>query len=114
MILKLSYGTVEIELYPEKAPNHVKRFIELADSGQYDGVVFHRVIEGFMAQSGDVKFGNSNNPDFNLSLAGTGGSNYAGSITIKTKDTMVIRKDPGNTIVAGAGNLKATPIAFHW
>ena len=75
MILKLSYGTVEIELYPEKAPNHVKRFIELADSGQYDGVVFHRVIEGFMAQSGDVKFGNSNNPDFNLSLAGTGGSN---------------------------------------
>ena len=74
MILKLTYGNVEIELYPEKAPNHVKRFKELADSGKYDGVVFHRVIEGFMAQTGDVKFGNSNNPDFNLSLAGTGGS----------------------------------------
>ena len=74
MILKLTYGDVEIELYPEKAPNHVKRFKELADSGKYDGVVFHRVIDGFMAQTGDVKFGNSTNSDFNLSLAGTGGS----------------------------------------
>ena len=74
MILKLSYGEVEIELYPEKAPNHVKRFKELANSGKYDGVVFHRVIDGFMAQSGDVKFGNSTNSEFNLSLAGTGGS----------------------------------------
>ena len=74
MILKLTYGEVHIELFPEKAPNHVKRFKELSDSGKYDGVVFHRVIEGFMAQTGDVKFGNSNNPDFNLSLAGTGGS----------------------------------------
>ena len=74
MFLKLKYGTVEIELYPEKAPNHVKRFKELADNGKYDGVVFHRVIDGFMAQTGDVKFGNSNSPDFDLSLAGTGGS----------------------------------------
>ena len=75
MILKLTYGDVEIELYPDKAPNHVKRFKELADSGKYDGVVFHRVIDGFMAQTGDVKFGNTNSPDYNLSLAGTGGSN---------------------------------------
>ena len=74
MILKLQHGDVEIELYPEKAPNHVKRFKELANSGKYDGVVFHRVIEGFMAQTGDVKFGNSNSAEFNLSLAGTGGS----------------------------------------
>jgi peptidyl-prolyl cis-trans isomerase B (cyclophilin B) len=74
MILKLTYGDVEIELYPDKAPNHVKRFKELAESGKYNGVVFHRVIDGFMAQSGDVKFGNSNSPDFNLQLAGTGGS----------------------------------------
>ncbi len=74
MILKLTYGEVEIELYPDKAPNHVKRFKELANSGKYDGVVFHRVIEGFMAQTGDVKYGNSNNSEFNLSLAGTGGS----------------------------------------
>ncbi|MDA8771357.1 peptidylprolyl isomerase [Candidatus Pelagibacter bacterium] len=74
MILKLSYGEVEIELYPNKAPSHVKRFKELSDSGKYDGVVFHRVIDGFMAQTGDVKFGNSNSPEFNLALAGTGGS----------------------------------------
>ena len=74
MILKLTYGDVEIELYPDKAPNHVKRFKELANNGKYDGVVFHRVIDGFMAQTGDVKVGNTNSPDFNLSLAGTGGS----------------------------------------
>ena len=74
MIMKLTYGDVEIELYPNKAPNHVNRFKELANSGKYDGVVFHRVIEGFMAQTGDVKFGNSSDKNFNLSLAGTGGS----------------------------------------
>jgi len=74
MILKLKYGEVKIELYSEKAPNHVKRFKEFSDKGRYDNVVFHRVIDGFMAQTGDVKFGNTNSPDFNLGLAGTGGS----------------------------------------
>ena len=74
MILKLKDGDVKIEMYPDVAPNHVKRIQELADSGQYDNVVFHRVIDGFMAQTGDVKFGNTSSPDFNLSLAGTGGS----------------------------------------
>jgi len=74
MILKLKYGEVQIELYPDKAPNHVKRFKELANQGKYDNVVFHRVIDGFMAQTGDVKFGNTSSPDFNLGLAGTGGS----------------------------------------
>ena len=74
MILKFKYGVVEIELYPEKAPNHVKRFKQLSDEGKYDNVVFHRVIDGFMAQTGDVKFGNSTSSDFNISLAGTGGS----------------------------------------
>ena len=74
MILKLKYGEVEIELYPEKAPNHVKRFKDLANQKKYDNVVFHRVIDGFMAQTGDVKFGNTSSSDFNLSLAGTGGS----------------------------------------
>ena len=58
---------------------------------------------------------NATGADTTLTVAaGTGGSNYVGSITIKTKTSMVIRKDPGNTIVAGAGTLKATPIAFHW
>ena len=74
MILKLKYGDVVIELYPDKAPNHVKRFQELANQGKYDNVVFHRVIDGFMAQTGDVKFGNSSSQDFNINLAGTGGS----------------------------------------
>ena len=72
--MKLKDGEVEIELYADVAPNHVKRFKDLASKGKYDGVVFHRVIDGFMAQSGDVKFGNSNSKEFNLSMAGTGGS----------------------------------------
>ena len=74
MILKLKDGDVKIEMYPDVAPNHVKRIQELADSGQYDNVVFHRVIEGFMAQTGDVKFGNSSSKDFDLRRAGIGGS----------------------------------------
>jgi cyclophilin family peptidyl-prolyl cis-trans isomerase len=74
MIMKLKNGSVEIELYPEIAPGHVKRFTELVEQKKYDGVVFHRVIDGFMAQTGDVKYGNSTNDNFNLSLAGTGGS----------------------------------------
>ena len=74
MIMKLKDGEVELELYPEVAPNHVKRFKDLAQKGLYDGVVFHRVIDGFMAQTGDVKFGNSISKNFNLSKAGTGGS----------------------------------------
>ena len=74
MILKLKDGDVEIELYSKIAPNHVKRFEKLANEGKYDGVVFHRVIDGFMAQTGDVKFGNSKSANYNLDLAGTGGS----------------------------------------
>ena len=72
MILKLETGNVEIELFPDIAPNHVKRIKTLAKNNEYDGVVFHRVIKGFMAQTGDVKFGNSKN--FNSQLVGTGGS----------------------------------------
>ena len=75
MILKLKDGDVKIEMYPDVAPNHVKRIQELADSGQYDNVVFHRVIDGFMAQTGDVKFGNTESKDFNLKMSGMGGSN---------------------------------------
>ena len=74
MILKLKDGDVKIEMYPDVAPNHVKRIQELAASGQYDNVVFHRVIDGFMAQTGDVKFGNSSSKDFDLRRAGIGGS----------------------------------------
>jgi len=74
MILKLKDGDVKIELFEDVAPNHVKRIKDLANSGKYDNVVFHRVIDGFMAQTGDVKFGSSNSDDFNLSRAGMGGS----------------------------------------
>ena len=56
MILKLKDGDVKIELFPDVAPNHVKRIKELADSGKYDNVVFHRVIDGFMAQTGVAFF----------------------------------------------------------
>ena len=74
MILKLKDGDVKIELFPDVAPGHVKRIKELANSGKYNGVVFHRVIDGFMAQTGDVQFGNSDSKEFNLSRAGMGGS----------------------------------------
>ena len=74
MILQLKDGEVKIELFPDVAPNHVKRIQELANDGKYDNVVFHRVIDGFMAQTGDVKFGNSSNKDFDLKRAGMGGS----------------------------------------
>ena len=72
MILKLKDGDVKIELFEDVAPNHVKRIMELANSGKYDNVVFHRVIDGFMAQTGDVKFGNSESKDFDLRRAGMG------------------------------------------
>ena len=74
MILKLKDGDVKIELFEDVAPNHVKRIKQLAEEGKYDGVVFHRVIDGFMAQTGDVKFGNSTSDEFDLKRAGMGGS----------------------------------------
>ena len=75
MILKLKTGDVKIELFADVAPKHVERIKELANNGSYDNVVFHRVIDGFMAQTGDVKFGNSSSADFDLKRAGMGGSN---------------------------------------
>ncbi len=74
MILKLKDGDVKIELFEDVAPNHVKRIKELGNSGQYDNVVFHRVIDGFMAQTGDVKFGKLDSDDFDLRRMGMGGS----------------------------------------
>ena len=74
MIIELKDGKVEIVLYPDVAPNHIKQIETLVKNKEYDGVVFHRVIEGFMAQTGDVEFGNSNKPGFNINQAGTGGS----------------------------------------
>lgn len=74
LVLETTKGTVAIELYPELAPGHVTRIKELAREGAYDGVVFHRVIDGFMAQTGDVKFGKKGGKSFDPSRAGMGGS----------------------------------------
>ena len=74
ILMELKSGTVVIELLPDVAPLHSARMKELARAGAYDGVVFHRVIEGFMAQTGDVANGNANADSFNIRRAGTGGS----------------------------------------
>ena len=71
--IKLKYGEVKVELFEDVAPNHVKRILTLSKEGKYDGVAFHRVIDGFMAQTGDVQHGNTNK-NFNPGMAGTGGS----------------------------------------
>ncbi len=73
ILMQLKGGTVVIELLPDVAPQHSARMKELARAGAYDGVVFHRVIEGFMAQGGDVEHGNTGK-NFNARRAGTGGS----------------------------------------
>lgn len=73
IILTLKDGEVVIELLTEIAPKHAERMKELARAKAYDNVVFHRVIDGFMAQTGDVENGNAEN-GFNLRRAGTGGS----------------------------------------
>lgn len=72
LIIELKDGKVIIELFNDDAPKHVERIKKLASEGKYDGVVFHRVIEGFMAQTGDVEHGNSK--DFSKRRVGTGGS----------------------------------------
>ncbi len=73
ILIELKDGTVTIELLPDVAPQHSDRMKELARAGQYDNVVFHRVIDGFMAQTGDVEHGDFED-GFNLRRAGTGGS----------------------------------------
>ena len=74
LILTLDDGTVDIELLPAVAPKHVERIVALTGQGAYDGVVFHRVIDGFMAQTGDVAYGKTGGTEFDLSRAGMGGS----------------------------------------
>ena len=73
ILMELKGGTVTIELLADLAPKHVERMKALARAGKYDNVCFHRVIEGFMAQTGDVEHGNMED-GFNLRMAGTGGS----------------------------------------
>jgi len=72
IVIELKDGPVVIETFPDVAPKHVERIKKLAQAGKYDGVAFHRVIDGFMAQTGDVQFGNIK--DFSDRRVGTGGS----------------------------------------
>jgi peptidylprolyl isomerase len=74
IIMTLKDGDVIIQLLPDVAPKHSERMKALARAGAYDGVVFHRVIDGFMAQTGDVANGNAAKDSFNIRRAGTGGS----------------------------------------
>ena len=73
ILIELKDGTVAIQLLPDIAPQHSERMKELARAGEYDNVAFHRVIDGFMAQTGDVQHGDMED-GFNLGRAGTGGS----------------------------------------
>ena len=75
LVITLKYGDVVIEMLPDVAPKHVERIKALARAGEYDNVAFHRVIDGFMAQTGDVKHGDMED-GFNIGRAGTGGSSH--------------------------------------
>ena len=75
LIITLADGEVIVEMLPEVAPEHVARIKALARAGEYDNVAFHRVIDGFMAQTGDVAHGDMED-GFNLRRAGTGGSKH--------------------------------------
>ncbi|WP_297327863.1 peptidylprolyl isomerase [uncultured Bartonella sp.] len=77
LVLTLKDGEVTIRLRPDLAPKHVAQIEKLTKEGAYDNVVFHRVIPGFMAQTGDVKFGKKGGAEFNIRRAGMGGSQYA-------------------------------------
>ena len=72
LVIELKDGEVEIEMLPDVAPKHVERIKALARAGEYDNVSFHRVIDGFMAQTGDVAYGKRET--FGQGMAGTGGS----------------------------------------
>ena len=74
IVMETTKGKVVIALFPDLAPGHVARVKELSREGAYDGVVFHRVIEDFMAQTGDVQFGKQGGDSFNPARAGMGGS----------------------------------------
>nr|WP_026501111.1 peptidylprolyl isomerase [Bartonella clarridgeiae] len=77
LVLSLKNGDVIIQLRPDLAPKHVAQIKKLTEEGAYNNVVFHRVIPGFMAQTGDVKFGKKDSVDFDLKNVGKGGSNYS-------------------------------------
>ena len=80
-------GVISIDLFEDVAPLHAAQITALATQGAYDGVVFHRVIDGFMAQTGDVEFGDSTDAAFNMRRAGTGGSDL-GDIALEASSDL--------------------------
>nr|WP_210273955.1 peptidylprolyl isomerase [Bartonella fuyuanensis] len=76
LVLSLKNGDVIIRLHSDLAPKHVAQIKKLTEEGAYNNVVFHRVIPGFMAQTGDVKFGKKDSANFDLKRVGMGNSNY--------------------------------------
>jgi len=80
-------GVIAIDLFEDVAPLHAAQITALAADGAYDGVVFHRVIDGFMAQTGDVEFGDSTDAAFNMRRAGTGGSDL-GDIALEASSDL--------------------------
>ncbi len=89
MIITLKDGDVVIKLRPDLAPKHVEQIKTLARRGDYDNVVFHRVIDGFMAQTGDVQYGDAEK-DYNLDFAGRGGSDLP-DLPAEFSDTPYVR-----------------------
>ena len=86
-----SNGTISIDLFEDIAPLHAAQVSALAANGAYDGVVFHRVIEGFMAQTGDVQFGDSTDAAFDMRRAGTGGSDLSDIVLEATTEKSFTR-----------------------
>ena len=74
LVINTKTGDIDIQLRPDLAPKSAARLKELARAGAYDGVVFHRVIDGFMAQTGDVQYGKEGGPNYDPASAGMGGS----------------------------------------
>ena len=72
LVLVLNIGDIKIALNPDAAPKHVEQIRKLVEQNAYDGITFHRVIDGFVAQVGDVQYGH--HTSFNASMVGTGGS----------------------------------------
>lgn len=86
-----SNGTISVDLFEDIAPLHAAQIAALASDGAYDGVVFHRVIDGFMAQTGDVQFGDSTDGAFDIRRAGTGGSDLPDIALEPTSDKSFTR-----------------------
>jgi peptidyl-prolyl cis-trans isomerase B (cyclophilin B) len=80
--IKTHEGVMKLELYPQKAPNTVASFMHLADSGLYKGVVFHRIIEGFMAQTGDPNGDGTGGPGYTIDDERNDLKHEAGSLSM--------------------------------